>query len=124
MDHLSIPIANATRTRLFYEAALHPLGWTCSGWRENIFVAFKKLGSPALYLNVSSEVVPVHLAFRAQTEIQIGDFYRNALNAGGSDNGPPGARPDFGQSYFAAFVLDPDGHNIEAVLGGVWKSVG
>ena len=119
MDHISIPIADASRTKTFYEAILSALGWTCSGWRPGVFVGFKKPGSPALYFGVSDVVAPVHLAFMATSEEGVGRFHSFALELGGRDNGEPGPRPDFGKKYYAAFVLDPDGHNIEAVLGGV-----
>jgi len=59
--------------------------------------------------------VPLHIAFAAATREQVDDFYRAAVEAGGKDNGPPGIRPRYGDSYYAAFVIDPDGHNIEAV---------
>jgi predicted lactoylglutathione lyase len=57
----------------------------------------------------------LHIAFEAATRQQVDAFYRAALEAGGKDNGPPGVRPQYNANYYAAFVLDPDGHNIEAV---------
>jgi Predicted lactoylglutathione lyase len=57
-----------------------------------------------------------HLAFAATTQVQVDEFHRAALRTGGRDNGPPGLRPDYGQAYYAAFVVDPDGHRIEAVF--------
>lgn len=119
MDHISVPVSDAARTKTFYEPVLETLGWSCSGWKAGLFVGFKKPGSPAVYFNVSSSIAQTHLAFRAATEAQVASFHRAALAVGGKDNGPPGPRPDYGPSYYAAFVLDPDGHNIEAVLGGV-----
>jgi len=59
--------------------------------------------------------VPVHVAFRAKNQATVRAFYEAALASGGTDNGAPGLRPDYGETYFAAFVLDPDGNNIEAV---------
>jgi len=82
-------------------------------------VGFKKAGSPALYFGVSTKVAPAHLAFKARDEDEVREFFRLALDSGGTDNGRPGRRPDYGVAYYAAFVLDPDGHNVEAVLGGV-----
>jgi catechol 2,3-dioxygenase-like lactoylglutathione lyase family enzyme len=119
MDHIGIPISDSTRTKVFYEELLAPLGWTCSGWRPGIFAAFKKPGAPALYFNVAQHVAQTHLAFKAQTQLQVANFHRDALEAGATDNGPPAPRPDYGQTYYAAFVLDPDGHNVEVVVGGV-----
>lgn len=119
MDHVSVPIADTERTRAFYEAALRPLGWTCSGMRPGAYVGFKKPGSPAMYFQVSERVAAVHLAFKAASHAEVAAFHRAALDAGGRDNGAPGPRPDYGASYFAAFAYDPDGHNVEAVVGGV-----
>lgn len=119
MDHIGIPISDSARTKAFYEQLLVPLGWTCSGWRPGVFAAFKKQGAPALYFTVAQHVAQTHLAFKAQTQLQVVDFHRNALEAGAVDNGSPGPRPDYGPTYYAAFVLDPDGHNVEAVVGGV-----
>ena len=61
------------------------------------------------------EKPPVHVAFRAQSRAEVDAFYRAALAAGGRDNGPPGPRPHYHDRYYGAFVLDPDGHNVEAV---------
>ncbi len=119
MDHISIPIADVLHTKAFYESALRPLGWQCSGFREGVFVGFKKSGSAALYFNVAERIAPVHLAFKADSRDEVVDFHQLGLNAGGTENGAPGPRPAYGPEYFAAFVLDPDGHNVEAVLGGV-----
>jgi len=119
MDHIGIPISDATKSKRFYEQVLVPLGWTCTGWREGLFVAFKKRGAPALYFNVSTQIAQTHLAFKAQSRTQVANFHREAVSAGAIDNGPAGLRPDYGPDYYAAFVLDPDGHNVEVVSGGV-----
>lgn len=119
MDHIGIPISDATRTKDFYEQLLAPLGWTCSGWRPGSFAVFKKQGAPALYFTVAQHIAQTHLAFKAQTQLQVADFHRDALAVGATDNGSPGPRPDYGPSYYAAFVLDPDGHNVEVLVGGV-----
>lgn len=119
MDHITVPVTDVARTRAFYEAILTPLGWTCSGFRADFYVGFKKKGSPALYFRAAAQTAQVHLAFKADSEEKVEEFYRAALDAGGVDNGKPGPRPAYGASYYAAFALDPDGHNVEAVLGGV-----
>lgn len=119
MDHVSLPITDAARTRAFYEAVLEPLGWTCSEIRPGVYVGFKKPGSPALYFQVTEHVQAAHLAFKAVSPNQVTAFHRAALAAGGRDNGAPGPRPSYGAASFAAFAFDPDGHNIEAVVGGV-----
>jgi len=119
MDHISIPIRDVTTTRDFYDAVLAPLGWQRSGFREDVYVGYKKPGSPALYFHSSDAVHPIHLAIKASRTEEVAEFYRVALDSGGKDNGPPGPRPAYGKDYYAAFVHDPDGHNIEAVIGGV-----
>lgn len=119
MDHISVPVADVSRTKAFYEAILVPLGWTCSGWRADAYVGFKKRGSPALYFVAADRTAQVHLAFKADSEEKVKEFHRAALDAGGADNGKPGPRPAYGASYYAAFAFDPDGHNVEAVVGGV-----
>ena len=119
MDHISVPVTDVARTKAFYEAILTPLGWTCSGWRADVYVGFKKRGSPALYFGAAARTAQVHLAFKADSDEQVKEFHRAALDAGGVDNGKPGPRPGYGSSYYAAFALDPDGHNVEAVVGGV-----
>jgi catechol 2,3-dioxygenase-like lactoylglutathione lyase family enzyme len=119
MDHISVSVTDVDRTKAFYEAILVPLGWACSGWRAGHYVGFKKQGSPALYFGAAERTARVHLAFKADSEEQVSEFHRAALAAGGTDNGAPGPRPSSGPSYYAAFALDPDGHNVEAVVGGV-----
>jgi catechol 2,3-dioxygenase-like lactoylglutathione lyase family enzyme len=119
MDHISVPVSDAARTKDFYEATLAPLGWRCSGFRGGRYVGFKKPGSPALYFYVSETVSTAHLAFKASTAEEVAEFHRAALAAGGRDNGAPGPRPTYGENYYAGFVYDPDGHNVEAVIGGV-----
>lgn len=119
MDHISVLVTDVDRTKAFYEAILVPLGWACSGWRAGVYVGFKKRGSPPLYFGAAERTARVHLAFKADSEKKVEAFHRAALDAGGADNGKPGFRPGAGPSYYAAFALDPDGHNVEAVVGGV-----
>jgi catechol 2,3-dioxygenase-like lactoylglutathione lyase family enzyme len=118
MDHISIPITDTTATRTFYEACLGPLGWRLRGSRDGRYVGFDKHGSPVLYFGVAEAISQVHLAFVARDEEAVRAFYEAALANGGKDNGPPGPRPSTGAEYYAAFVLDPDGHNVEAVFHG------
>jgi catechol 2,3-dioxygenase-like lactoylglutathione lyase family enzyme len=122
MDHISIPITDTARTQAFYEACLAPLGWRLRGSQSGRYVGFDKVGSPVLYFGVSDTPRPVHLAFVANDEQCVRTFFEAALANGGKDNGPPGPRPSSGPAYYAAFVLDPDGHNIEAVVGGVHQA--
>lgn len=119
MDHISVPVSDIAASTTFYTAALAPLGWACTGFRDGRFAAFKKPGSPALYINIATPRARVHLAFKASSGTAVREFHAAALAAGGRDNGSPDPRPDYGPTYYAAFVLDPDGHNVEAVVGGV-----
>ena len=122
MDHISIPIRDTSATQKFYEACLAPLGWRLRGTRNGRYVGFDKPGSPVLYFGVADAVARVHLAFVASDEDAVRAFFAAALANGGTDNGAPGPRPSYGADSHAAFVLDPDGHNIEAVLGGVHRA--
>ncbi len=119
MDHISIPVADAARTHDFYRQALAPLGWAVRGFRDGVYCAFHREGSFPVYFHVAERVAPVHLAFKAAAPDVVERWYAAACAAGGTDHGAPGPRPAYGPHYFAAFVLDPDGHNVEAVSGGV-----
>jgi catechol 2,3-dioxygenase-like lactoylglutathione lyase family enzyme len=121
VDHVKLPIADLDASRAFYSAALAPLGWklvydgeeslgfgTGDGGEDNEPFALQ-LGEPP--------TVATHIAITAEATAQVDEFHAAALAAGGRDNGAPGERP-YGGYYYAAFVLDPDGHNIEAVYHG------
>jgi catechol 2,3-dioxygenase-like lactoylglutathione lyase family enzyme len=118
IDHLTVGVSDLERSRAFYTRALLPLGFAEIG-------SWSKGGSEVAYgleeaddFAISSEYragCPVHVAFAADRREQVDAFYAAALAAGGLDNGPPGLRPEYSEGYYGAFVLDPDGHNIEAV---------
>lgn len=119
MDHITIPITDTEASQAFYTAALAPLGWRLRGSQPGRYVGFDRPGSPVLYLSVADVVGHVHLAFVAEDAGAVRSFHAAALAHGGTDHGPPGPRPSYGPDGCAAFALDPDGHNIEAVCGGV-----
>ena len=122
IDHTGLQVSDPNRSRAFYDNALAPLGY-------KMMVQIPKEhtgGAVVLGYGVPpkadfwvSEGTPnsprLHIAFRATTHEQVDAFYRAALAAGGRDNGGPGPRPHYHENYYGAFVLDPDGHNIEAV---------
>jgi catechol 2,3-dioxygenase-like lactoylglutathione lyase family enzyme len=121
IDHVNIPVADLSASRVFYAAALAPFGYKLVYEREESLgfgrgdggdddepIALR-LGDPP---NRGS-----HIAFSATSRAQVDAFHAAALAADGHDNGAPGDRP-YGPSYYAAFILDPDGHNIEAVYKG------
>lgn len=123
LDHVGFAVADAERSRSFYEAALKPLGiglvmsvtpeQTESGGTAH---GFGTEGNPCFWIGDNERVGEgTHVAFTAETRDQVDAFHEAALAAGGRDNGAPGLRPNYGSNYYAAFVLDPDGLNIEAV---------
>jgi catechol 2,3-dioxygenase-like lactoylglutathione lyase family enzyme len=115
IDHIGISVSNVARSTAFYRTALSPLGYdVLMEWEK--FVGFGVAPKPDFWIGEGKpNVPPVHVAFRAESRAQVDGFYKAALAAGGRDNGPPGLRPHYHRSYYGAFVLDPDGHNIEAV---------
>lgn len=116
-DHVGIKVADLEASKAFYAAALEPLGHV-PGYADASCAGFGPAGAPALWLYPAPTAVGpgTHLAFRAADRAAVDRFHQAALQAGGRDNGVPGLRPDYSPSYYAAFVLDPDGHNIEAVV--------
>lgn len=122
IDHTGIIVSDAEKSRRFYEGALAPLGYVVAMEVPTEFTGGRKVvgygvgGKPDFWTVDGTPNEPrIHTAFRADSRAQVDAFYRAALEAGGRDNGPPGPRPHYHQSYYGAFVLDPDGHNIEAV---------
>ena len=118
IDHLTIGVSDLERSRAFYEAALAPLGMThtqTSGVLPQEVEFGTESEHPFAISTAYPSGAPVHVAFGADSVEQVRAFYEAALAAGGSDNGAPGARPEYSPGYYGAFVLDPDGHNVEAV---------
>jgi len=79
---------------------------------------FMEGGHTSLWITKKKKVEPIHVAFRAESKEAVGAFYEAGLEAGGKDNGAPGFRTDYGDDYYAAFIFDPDGNNIEACFFG------
>ena len=118
IDHVNIPVADLERSRAFYTAALRPLGYWCVFESDSSLGFGHETREPiALRLAPAPPNVGSHIAFTATADEQVDAFHAAAVAAGGVDNGPPGERP-YGGYYYAAFVLDPDGHNIEVVNHG------
>jgi catechol 2,3-dioxygenase-like lactoylglutathione lyase family enzyme len=119
LDHVAISTADYRKSVAFYEAALAPLGITTMMKFEGDDGNTSGLGSdtPFLWIGDGGQLTNgrLHLAFNAPNRAAVDAFYAAAMAAGGTDNGPPGLRAHYHPTYYAAFVHDPDGHNIEAV---------
>jgi catechol 2,3-dioxygenase-like lactoylglutathione lyase family enzyme len=128
LDHVSIPVGDFERSARFYDAALSPLGLIrirtpeldgirIADYGMGDVLAFS-VGAPDDAPTEGWTVVPLvgmHIAFSARTRASVDAFYAAGLEAGGRDNGAPGLRPEYEPNYYAAYLIDPDGHHIEAV---------
>lgn len=122
IDHTGVGVSDFVRSKAFYAAALEPLGY-----RVVMEVTAEETGGfqgagfgvppkPDFWIGSGQpNVPPIHIAFRAASRDVVDRFYQAAIAAGGRDNGAPGLRPHYHPNYYGAFVLDPDGHNVEAV---------
>jgi len=121
IDHLGFPVSNYGRAKAFYTQALAPLGYTLimevdQTENEAKAAGFGINGKPDFWIGGEGGLNwLIHVAIVAEDRAAVDAFYRAALAAGGKDNGAPGLRPHYHRNYYAAFVFDPDGHNIEAV---------
>ena len=114
-DHVSLSVTDPARSRAFYSNALAALGFKIISQDQSGFGIGADDGS-ALWVSGGSAQKPIaHIAFRTKDRKQVDAFHRAALAVGGKDNGKPGLRKNYAPTYYAAFVLDPDGNNIEAV---------
>ncbi len=126
IDHLNLFVADVARARDFYAAALAPLGYRLvtddpGGAGFAVTEGWGRSPDPAgdfWVVAAGGDVTRLHLAFSAGTRGKVDAFHAAALAAGGRDNGAPGLRPRYHAEYYAAFVVDPDGNNIEAVHHG------
>lgn len=115
IDHLGIKVSNYKESRDFYSKVLDPLGYT---------LVMEIMGYAGFGVDKKGEfwmseadtpISPIHISFLADKREQVDDFYKTAIEAGGKDNGAPGIRTIYHPDYYGAFVIGPDGHNIEAV---------
>lgn len=115
-DHIGLKVSDLDASVRFYGAALASLGWVlCS--RDDSCAGFGPPGEPVLWLYPAEGARPAgtHVAFRAGDRAAVDRFHGAGVDAGGRDNGRPGLRADYSPTYYAAFLLDPDGNNVEAV---------
>lgn len=115
IDHIGIAISDYDKSKEFYLKALAPLGIELlaevQGW-----AGFGKEEKPEFWFGLNKEIQkPMHIAFLATSREMVNQFYKASLKAGALDNGKPGIREIYHPNYYGAFVIDPDGHNIEAV---------
>ena len=122
IDHTGVVVADFDRSKAFYQAALGAIGYQllmefpAAVTGSTDVAGFGEPGKADFWLSRGTpNRPPVHVAFRVKDRKIVDAFYQAALNAGGRDNGEPGLRPHYHPHYYGAFVLDPDGHNIEAV---------
>jgi catechol 2,3-dioxygenase-like lactoylglutathione lyase family enzyme len=122
IDHIGLAVADMERAKSFYAQALGPLGIallmevTAEQTGADAHVGFGAQGKPFFWIGDGKATTsPIHVALVAESRASVDSFYAAALAAGGRDNGAPGLRPHYHENYYAAFVLDADGNNIEAV---------
>jgi catechol 2,3-dioxygenase-like lactoylglutathione lyase family enzyme len=121
IDHIGFPVADYARSKTFYLKALAPLGYSLvmevqQDQNESPAAGFGIDGKPDFWIGGEGGLNrAMHVAITAKDRAVVDDFYRAAIAAGGKDNGAPGLRPHYHPNYYGAFVLDPDGHNVEAV---------
>jgi catechol 2,3-dioxygenase-like lactoylglutathione lyase family enzyme len=122
IDHISIGVRDLTAAKRFYDAALAPLGYRCLSESDGALGYGRD--TAAFWINAVARPVPpedrsgLHICFGAPSRQSVDAFHAAAIAAGGRDNGPPGLRADYGEGYYAAFVVDPAGYRIEAYCGG------
>jgi catechol 2,3-dioxygenase-like lactoylglutathione lyase family enzyme len=119
IDHVTIYVNDLAKSKGFYEKTFLPFEYKISFGDAGKFWAFD-IGNGALfeiaqYKNLD-KLTSCHIAFRARSQKQVQQFYEAGLAAGGKCNGAPGLRPQYTETYYAAFIIDPNGHNIEAVF--------
>lgn len=113
-DHIGLHVKDLAASIAFYEAALAPFGYElCS--RDDTSAGFGRPNEPALWLYAGKASSNAHVAFRAPGRAIVDRFHQRGSGAGGRDNGKPGLRADYAPTYYAAFLIDPDGNNVEAV---------
>lgn len=115
IDHVNVPVSDVERSKRFYREALSPLGYELLIEPVAYASGFGHAGKPDFWIQQNTSSATIHVAFSSPDRATVDAFHAAALAAGGEDNGRPGLRPEYHPSYYGAFVLDPDGNNVEAV---------
>lgn len=119
LHHISLPVADLDAAKVFYDRTLGELGYRCVAVADGFVGYGVEDGADKLALKRRDPAIAAgegfHLALAAPSRDAVDCFHRAALASGGTDNGAPGLRPHYGPTYYAAFVMDPDGHRLEAV---------
>ena len=115
LDHVSLKVGDFARSQAFYDAALKPVGMTRVMGDGQFFSGYGVAGKPVFWIGAGGGAGATHVAFTAGDRAAVDAFHAAALAAGGRDNGAPGVRAQYHPNYYGAFVLDPDGNNVEAV---------
>ena len=114
-DHIGFNVTDYQSARKFFVDALAPLGIVITHEGDGWAMAGRHGEGNLWFGSFGAHPGPIHVAFAAKTREDVRKFYAAALAAGGTDNGPPGLRPNYHPDYYGAFVIGPDGHNLEAV---------
>ncbi len=116
IDHVGFKVSDFAKSKKFYEAALKCIGYAViMGDDAQKYAGFGGKDGPDFWIVGGTVGAPAHVALRADNRAAVGKFHADALAAGGRDNGKPGPRPEYTPTYYGAFVLDPDGNNVEVV---------
>jgi catechol 2,3-dioxygenase-like lactoylglutathione lyase family enzyme len=115
IDHIAISVSDVAISREFYTRALAPLGYELLMDHDISGAGFGPDRKPDFWIQSGTPSGPIHIALTAQDRKTVGRFHDAAINAGGKDNGSPGLRPEYHPTYYGAFIIDPDGNNLEAV---------
>jgi catechol 2,3-dioxygenase-like lactoylglutathione lyase family enzyme len=116
LDHVTVGVEDIERSQRFYDSALRPLGVARLYGDGERFAGYGIAPKAFFWIGIRDRPqTGAHIAFAADDRATVERFYQEAIAAGGRDNGSPGLRPHYDPDYYGAFVLDPDGHNIEAV---------
>ena len=118
IDHVTLQVSDLARSKLFYERTFAALGYRLAFGETGVFWAFDIDDGlfEIMQAETAAPLTRVHVALRVKSKAEVDEFHRAALAAGARDNGAPGPRPQYTPNYYAGFILDPDGYNIEAMI--------